>query len=255
PGGRFALVLPVEVDADESFAWVRLGVMDLVAERLRAAGQPMVPSDNVVGLLHDADGEASDPERIERLARTADARLVVQARAALVEGRWTVSLRTVHGRDPPVSVSATAPDVIDAARAAADQLAQRLGLGAARPGDASAQGRSLAHLLQQVRAALLAGQLDVAGTLLAHATPAPRGQREVRVRLAVIDFRAGRLDVAQAALEALLGEISAADAPVLRARVLNALANVAYQRGDFAATERHSGQAIGLLADRDAPEE
>jgi DNA-binding winged helix-turn-helix (wHTH) protein len=255
PGETLALVLPVEVNADESFAWVRLGIMDLIAERLRAAGQAVVPSDNVVGLLRDADTDPDAAGQVADLARLADAGLVLQAHADLVEGHWTVLLRTVYGHDPPIEVQAGSPDVIDAARAAADQLAQRLGLGATRTGDASTDGRALSILLQQVRAALLTGQLDAAEALLAHATPAQRAHPEVRVQLAEIDFRAGRLDAAQTALETLLGEVSAADAPVLRARILNAMANVSYQRGDFTATERNSDRAIRLLADRDAPKE
>lgn len=252
---EFALVLPVEVNAPESFAWVRLGIMDLIAERLRAAGQAVMPSDNVVGLLRDADNPADAPEQVADLARIADAHLVLRARADLVEGSWTVSLRSVYGHDPPIEVQGRSPDILDAARAAADLMAQRLGLGTTRRDDASADGRSLAILLQQVRAALLAGQLDVAEALLAHATPAQRAHPEVHMHRAEIDFRAGRLDVAQTALESLLDEVSAADAPVLRARILNTLANVVYQRGDFAATEQYSDRAIDLLEDLDAPKE
>src|SRR5688500_14318141 len=46
-------VLPIELRAGEPWSWVRLGVMDLIAERLRDAGLPVVPSENVVALARD----------------------------------------------------------------------------------------------------------------------------------------------------------------------------------------------------------
>jgi hypothetical protein len=46
----------VAVGAGEEWAWLRLGLMDLIAARLRHAGQPVVPSDNVVALLRADPG-------------------------------------------------------------------------------------------------------------------------------------------------------------------------------------------------------
>src|SRR6185437_1340373 len=48
--GAIALVLPVTVSAGTGYDWVRLGLMDLIGARLRAAGLAVVPSDNVVAL-------------------------------------------------------------------------------------------------------------------------------------------------------------------------------------------------------------
>jgi hypothetical protein len=43
-------VLPVAISAGTGYDWVRLGLMDLIGARLRAAGLAVVPSDNVVAL-------------------------------------------------------------------------------------------------------------------------------------------------------------------------------------------------------------
>src|SRR5262249_29724574 len=57
PGARDALhadsivVLPIEVDGLREDGWVRLGAMDLVADRLREAGMTVPPSESVLTLL------------------------------------------------------------------------------------------------------------------------------------------------------------------------------------------------------------
>ena len=66
--GTIALVLPVTVGAGTGYDWVRLGLMDLIGARLRAAGLPVVQSDNVVALTGrastgDAHASAADLAR------------------------------------------------------------------------------------------------------------------------------------------------------------------------------------------------
>ena len=63
--GAIALVLPVVVSAGSGYDWVRLGLMDLIGARLRAAGLAVVPSDNVVALT----GRLADNASPETLAR------------------------------------------------------------------------------------------------------------------------------------------------------------------------------------------
>src|SRR4030095_7673443 len=53
-----ALVLPVTVSADSANDWRRLGLVACFGGRLRAAGLPVVPSDNGVALTSRADGNA-----------------------------------------------------------------------------------------------------------------------------------------------------------------------------------------------------
>ncbi|MBO9661914.1 transcriptional regulator [Dokdonella sp.] len=249
PAGAAAaavVVLPVAVDAPPDSAWVRLGVMDLVAQRLRAAGQAVVPSDNIVGLVArftDANGVLD----ADALSAAAGAAPVVDASARQLGERWQVVLQT-RGRS--ARGEGDDADVIVAARLAADRLALALGLQPPGADDASGSDR----LLQQVRAAILSEQLDLAHRLLLEAGADARAQPEVRFRLAEIDFRAGRLDEAQQALTAQLGD-GGADEPVLHARILNTLANIAYQRNQPGQVEDYSEQALRWLGDHDDPEE
>ncbi|MFC4819654.1 winged helix-turn-helix domain-containing protein [Dokdonella ginsengisoli] len=240
------VVLPVVVDGPSTAAWVRLGIMDLVAQRLRASGQTVVPSDNIVGLAArytDAKGTLD----AEALAAAAGAGLVVDASARLVGERWQVVLKA-RGRN--ARAEGEDADVIVAARLAADRLALALGLQPAASDDTGGAGR----LLQQARAAILSEQLDAARKLLLEAGADARAQPEVRFHLAEIDFRAGRLDEAQRALTEQLADGSA-DEPLLHARILNTLANIAYQRNQPGQVEAYAEQALRWLADHDDPEE
>ncbi|ANB19664.1 winged helix-turn-helix domain-containing protein [Dokdonella koreensis] len=242
-----ALVLPVEVRAEGAFGWVRLGVMDLVAERLRLTGRPVLPSDNVVALTRDRGPWTRGSPAAADLGRVAGASLLIAGEAVLAEGRWRVALRTILGTDNEILVEGQASDVLDAARLASDQLEAALGWSPGSddplPGDPA-----LALLLRQVDAALLADQTGVARRLLDGLDPDHRTLPEVRFRHAAVDFRDGDLAAAQAGYEALLGSLSADDAPLLRARVLSGLGNVHLRRGQPAELEALSDQAIGLLA-------
>ena len=247
PGSSAALVvLPVVVDGPSTAAWVRLGIMDLVAQRLRAAGRTVAPSDNIVGLAArytDAQGRLD----AEALAAAAGADLIVDATARFVDERWQVVLQA---RDRDARGEGEDADVVVAARLAADRLALALGLQPVAGDEAGGVGR----LLQQARAAILSEQLDAARKLLLEAGADARAQPQVRFHLAEIDFRAGRLDEAQRALTEQLADGSS-DEPLLHARILNTLANIAYQRNQPAQVEAYAGQALRWLADRDEPEE
>ena len=52
-----AVVLPMRVAPEATDTWLRLGAMDLVAERLRAGGIAVPPSENTVAVLQNlSDG-------------------------------------------------------------------------------------------------------------------------------------------------------------------------------------------------------
>lgn len=243
-----ALVLPFEVHAEGPSGWIRLGAMDLVAEQLRQGGRLVLPSDNVVALTRDGGPWTRGGPRTAELARNAGASIIVAGEAVLADGRWRVGLRTLFGIDPPVVVEASASDVLVAARAAAASLEGALGwTGGIDAGLPAASELALA--LRQIDAALLADEAEVARRLL-DGLGADRLQLpEVRFRRAAIDLREGDLDAAQVALESLLGSVPATDAPLLRARVLNALGNVQLRRDHPDRVAEFSEQAIALLAD------
>lgn len=241
-----ALVLPVTADTGPEQAWIRLGVMDLIAERLRATGQPVVPSDNVVALVRGVD--LVDPAEIERISTAAAATLVVSVLAQASPDGWRVSLQTVRGRDPALTASGEADDVLAAARIATDVMADRLGLppapSAGPPADDAVDG-----LLQQVEAALLADEMETARALLERFDASQRLRPDVRFRAAMIDFRIGRLDAAQTQLESLLIDVPAERDASFHARIQNAIGNVFLRRGDFAAAEDSSDAVIALLGE------
>ncbi len=247
PAATVALVLPVEVRAEGAFGWVRLGVMDLVAERLRLTGRPVLPSDNVVALTRDRGPWTRDSAATADLGRAAGAALLIAGEATLAEGRWRVALRTILGTESPILVEGQASDVLDAARLASDQLEQALGwsLGGDDPLPADP---ALSLLLRHVDAALLADQTALARRLLDGLDAEQRTVPEVRFRRASVDFRDGDLDAAAAGYRSLLDAVSAADAPLLRARVLSGLGNVHLRRDEPAEVEALSDQAIDLLA-------
>ena len=247
---NLALLLPVAVDADAKYGWARLGAMDLIADRLRSAGQAMVPSDNVIPLARDLGGGEPDAAQLRHITEASTAAIVLRARAALSAGYWRVSVQSLRGRTPALFAEGEARELLEAARIAADRTATQLGLAPPRDDDLlSPRERALDGVLQQAEAAMLADQPDTARALL-DTLDAEQGARpDVRLRRAGIDFRSGRLDAAQATFEALLDSGSAGDDPLFHARVLNGLGNVALRRDDYAAVERIAGSVVALLGD------
>jgi DNA-binding winged helix-turn-helix (wHTH) protein/tetratricopeptide (TPR) repeat protein len=246
--GKAALVLPVAVVGDTEASWIRLGVMDLVASRLRAHGQEVVPSDNVVGLARAYERAAVDPEQLAALARAADAALVVDARAEALEGHWRVTLHTLRGPSPALAVSGEGDDVLVAARVASDRLGAALGLAPARGDVATGGDPSADSLIQQIEAALLEERVDSARQLLDGAPPAQRDQPLLRFQRGRAEFLSGNFDAARATLRALASDVPVSADPVLHARTLNALAAIELQRDQPDAAMPDLDRAIELLA-------
>lgn len=246
---NLGVVLPLLVDAGSGYAWARLGVMDLVAERLRASGQAMVPSDNVVALAREFDGRSPSPEQLRAFTAATGAGLVIEAKGELSGGYWRIALRGLHGRDPAPRAEAESQDLMDAARAAADKFAREIGR-TPPPNDViDPRERALAAVMQQVSSAMLGNDLVAARALLETLEPEQRALPEVRYQLAQLDYRAGRMDAAENAFNALLERTSAEDAPLFRARVLSALGHVALRRDDYVLSASRADAAIGVLGD------
>lgn len=241
--GDIGLLLPVSVDAADRHPWIRLGVMDLMTARLRAAGQPMVPSDTVIALLRDHSTDP-DPKAIDRLSAISGARLVLGAQAEAANEHWRVSLRTLRGPRPPLNSFGESNDVLEAARIAADRMA--LALGRAPAPEPNAEP-GLDTLLKQSKAAMLAQQMDVARELIETADAELRQHPKVRLQLAQIDSYGHNLDAAQASCESLRQDLAAEADPELRASVLHCLGTVHLRRGDDAAAEPILEEALRLL--------
>ena len=241
PAGA-AVVLPVDVEEGPEWAWIRLGVMDFIATRLRAAGRPVLPSETTLVLLARRDG----PSEPLALARGSGAPLVVVPSARLIDGRWQVRL-AAHDADQSVRhIEANAGNVLEAARLALDQL-----LGPSAPA-ADVAPNDRAERLQRADAAMLADNLDEARREIA-GIPAAADDAELVYRRAQIDFRAGDYEAMDRRLLPLLDRLARGDAPRLRGFVLNGLGAAATRRNRMVDAERWFGEAVEVLTPLDEP--
>ncbi|HUD42901.1 MAG TPA: winged helix-turn-helix domain-containing protein [Dokdonella sp.] len=246
---RPALVLPAIVEHAEGQAWLRLGVMALVAERLDGAGRATIPSDNSVALSRGRDLAHLDAAALAELADTAGANWIVQPRVTAVGSRWRVELGIVHGQAPiRLGVSAEHEQVLDAAREAADRLLAGAGAGVFVPGGES--DPALTVVLKQAQATYLDGKPEKARVLLDEAQRDHPESTALAYELGRMEYATGRLDAAGQRFQALIERLQGPDEVVMRARVLNALAQVHYQRRAFAEVERCARQTIELLQRR-----
>lgn len=250
--GDIALLLPVVIDGEtgDGDAWMRLGLMDLMAERLRAAGQPVVPSDTVIALMRGLSAEPTADE-LDALSATTGAGLVLGARAQLIDSGWRVTLRSFNGTQSLRLALSEAEDVLEAARTAADHVALSLGHTPASAPDAEP---GLELLVQQITAALRAEQQEVARELISAAAPELRAHPEIRFQQARLDYYSHNLDTVEASFESLLKEPLAERDPVFRARVLAGLGGVRYTRGEYGAAQRFLEDAAELHALEARPE-
>ena len=243
---NIAVVLPLRIEADADQAWLRLGAMDLVAQRLREGGLSVRPSEEVVALLQ----ASPDADRRQLRSRSADAWLIDGALARR-EHAWVATLQAEAADGTQLKIDASAPLPLDAAREAGDRLLARLGRATpTRPIVAAA----VEERLQRAQAALLANELDEARAILVSDPDLARSEPQLAYRLAQVDFRAGEYRRAESSLTALLSEPAASE-PLFRARLLNARAGVRLRLDDIAAAERDYDAAIALLQGGDhAPE-
>ncbi|WP_386071018.1 winged helix-turn-helix domain-containing protein [Tahibacter sp. UC22_41] len=245
---RPALVLPAIVDPTEGQGWLRLGIMAIVAERLDGAGRSTVPSDNSVALMKGRDPASLNAAALTDLAASAGANWIVQPRVEPLGQRWRVSLEIVHGQAPiRLSVSAESDEVLAAARDAADRLLAGVG-GAAAP--VTGVDAGLVVVLKKAQAANLDGKPEAARLILDAAQEQYRDSTDLAYELGRMEYRTGRFDAAQRRFEALAAAATKPEQAVLRARALNALAQICYQRRDFACVDGHSRAVIDLLQNR-----
>lgn len=238
-----ALVLPLTASDRTEQAWVRLGGMDLIAERLRAGGIAVPTSESVLAVLRAA---GDDPDaRLAALREAFGDVAVIQADAGIdASGQWVFSLRAHAADDAPRVASASRGDPIAAAREAADTMAAVLG--GEPPSDPSG-AVDLDGDWSRARAALLANETDAARRILAGSRHFAAKPQELAVRLAQIDVFEGRLDVAVAATDRVLADVAPGDDDALRARALYVRGSARERLGDFAASWRDFDAALAAL--------
>jgi DNA-binding winged helix-turn-helix (wHTH) protein/tetratricopeptide (TPR) repeat protein len=237
------VVLPMRVDGLREDAWVRLGAMDLIAERLRESGLRVPPSENVLGLLQASTAASGEIEpAIARAA--AGASLVVQGNATRAATGWSVKLVAIPAQGVAVPVEFAASDAVQAARGATDLLLAALGR--TSPADREHDG-PLDETLQRARAAMLANELDTARSILTASPELVAAPEQLAYRLAQVDVRAGRLNQAEAALDSLLTQPAARVDPHFRAQVLIARGAARTRRGVFADGGRDFDAALAAM--------
>ena len=237
------VVLPLEVEGLREDAWVRLGAMDLIADRLREAGMTVPPSESVLTMMRaQADGAAAPDAR--HMREIASARLVVQGKATHDATGWKVRLVAQAADGIGVPVEFAERDAVQAARAATDLLLAALGH--TLPASAERE-TAFDETLQRARAAMLANELDTARAILTSSPDLAAQPAQLNYRLAQVDFRAGELDRAETAFNSVLEQPAAASDARFRAEVLNARGATRMRRGAFADGGRDFEAAIALL--------
>jgi DNA-binding winged helix-turn-helix (wHTH) protein/tetratricopeptide (TPR) repeat protein len=224
-------------------AWIRLGVMDYIAARLRSAGLTVLPSERVAGLVAERGNESLD-QLHRHLRQASGAGLLLQPEARLHDdGSWQLRLSVIADRAPQ-EFSGSGASPLAAADDATARLLARLGHADAAPARVSPD--AAAERLQRFDAAMLEGDLAGARALIANADAAARAEPALQVREGQLAFRAGNLDAAQAVFEGLQARLDQLPS-ALQAQALMGLGALAVRRGNFPDAERRYAEALAVL--------
>ena len=239
PAVRFehnsAVVLPATVDGPDDWKWLRLGLMDLIANQLRAAKLPTEGSQSVLKFLGEA-GQAN-------AAGLASFALVISPHVASDEHGWHVQL-DARSQDGHVwQAQSSSANVLDAARAASDLLLAQLGHGT----DARQQaGSAQQEYVLRIEAAQLAGHPDLAKALIDQAPAALRSTPDFAYAEADFHCNAGEVERCEQGFGQLLKQLPA-EQRVLRGKVLTSLWYSYYRKHRYAEGEASLNEAVRLL--------
>jgi len=242
-----ALVLPASVADAPDTAWARLGVMDLIGQRLRESGQSTVPNETVVALAKSISAEASAVE-LSDMAATTGAGVFVQPVILRQSGQWRVILRRVHDKTSDVSFQADSSDLIVAANTAAARLITSI--------DASTpvldEGADpVATIAQQIASDLLLDRSEDARKLIESAPVEVRTDPRFRLASARVYLSLSQLARAREELLALAGEKRTESSPEFKARVSLALSSIGVRSGDYAMSRRYANEVVQLTRELD----
>lgn len=248
PPAERIVVLPLTVENTDE-GWLRLGGMDLVADRLRRSGLVVQPSDQTVGLLRRLEerGERQPGDDAAALRTMWPGALVVAGSIERRGVRWHAQTRAQAGQAPPLQAAFDDATPTGALRGASDRLAAALGRLPSPAGDSD----GVAETLQRAQAALLANEPEAARDILRADAQLARDEPRLRLQLAEVDVRAGRLDEARVALDELLAQT---DDPLFRARVLAPRGLIAVRSGQYAEAGRWFNAGIEALGDDGDPQ-
>jgi DNA-binding winged helix-turn-helix (wHTH) protein/tetratricopeptide (TPR) repeat protein len=237
------LVLPVAVTpANSENAWVRLGAMDYVANRLRRSGLKVLPSDQTLHLSAQLGEQALSATALQKLQAASGARWILAPEAELDRRGWRMRV-TLLEADQQHVLEGRGSTALAAAAAVSDSWLRRIGRHST---DSETTPSPLTERVQQIDAELLAGQLGAARRLVDAAPKTEQDDARLRVRAGQIEFRAGRINDAAAIFRQVL-ERQPKVADGLRAKALMGQGAVEIRRNNFAAAEAYYTQALAVL--------
>ncbi len=242
PPANSALVLPVRVDAGAEWAWLRLGLMDLVATELRRGGLATTPSETVVAQVQARGEDGVDLPAAWR----------VTPHVAHEHAQWHVRL-DVHGATRDLAIDARAADPLRATRDATDELLIKLGRTPPADDDGD-DALAAATLRQRAHAALLANQFDVARRLVEQAAPGLQASPEIALIRAKLAFYSGDYEGSRRQAAELFAQLPPGADAGLRARVANTLASAHFRLARLDDAERVYADAIRIAQDAHAPD-
>ncbi|WP_281848881.1 winged helix-turn-helix domain-containing protein [Dyella sp. GSA-30] len=230
------VVLPAEVDASGDWAWLRLGLMDLIAGDLREAKIPVESSQTVLNLLDQADKD--DGTRFASFA------VVIRPRVTLVDNIWHVHLQADAPDGRAWRADASSDNVLKAVRSAnAFLLAQ---MGDARTGTQTT-GDTVEQYLLRMDAASYAGSGDIERELIDKAPKEVRETLEFAYAKASFFCDQGDYENCKRELDELLKRVPADTQPVLRGRVLTQYWYVYSREHKYAEGDAVLSEAVRLL--------
>jgi DNA-binding winged helix-turn-helix (wHTH) protein/tetratricopeptide (TPR) repeat protein len=229
--------------------WMRLGLMDFVANRLREASLVVVPSSDIVTLSSNrSDGETLS-DKVRAVIGVQDVVVPVIARE---NDGWTLRLELV-GRDGiRRSAESHSSDPILAAHDASRRLLDMLGK-PPQPAYIDKAMPKTAALRQRVEAALLAGDAAAALKIFGEAPAELQETDEAQVLMARAEIANGDFAKVRARLEPLLERVSAETNPILRAEVFNELGAAERQSGQWDLARQRFDDSIRLLDNLNEP--
>ena len=232
-----AIVLPVEVKASSDWNWLHLGMMDMIASRLRDAKVPTESSQAVLELLKENDNSSSGLSSFA---------LVVQPRAELLGDRWRVHLDAKSKDGQTWNAEAASGDVLTAARMASDLLLAQLGYGSGSEQVSSASD-ALTEFMQRIDAARLAGQPQVARELIEKAPAELRSKPDLAYALASLSCDEAKVDACEQGLTVLLKQLPQKQHAVLRGQILSKLGNIYQSEGRNAESAAALEESVRVL--------
>lgn len=235
------LVMPMTVvPIDSENAWVRLGAMDYMAERLRSSGINVLPSEQALRTAAAIEGDAPDVDRRKLLALSG-ARWIAQPEALRERDGWRVRLQVIEGGKAR-SLEARGDTALAATAAAADAWLRQLG----RRDGAAPPPTPLAERLHRIDADILAGRLTEARRVVRSLPPAERSDPRFLLREAKLEFRAANLDAAATLYQQVLDKVTAAD-PDTKIGALIGLGTAFRAQGQLDAADQRFTQALDAL--------